>query len=142
LSIIPGQDRQRTGKVAVDHHPAPRHFRCDPAQQIPPIRQPRIGNGADDHPLVFRRHRKEAVDELLGSHWVRSDRAGDEAEIDAGILGLLERLRMEQHPHGRRHMGVIRLSAVVVDPLLDHAERGARIDFRRDRSARGNDQRE
>ena len=49
---------------------------------------------------------------------------------------------MEQHAHGRRHVGVIRLGAVIVDPLLDHAERSARIDLRRDRRMRGLDQNE
>ena len=126
-----GQRRQRAGKISVDHHLPRRHLRRDLAQQIAPVRQARKGDRAHDHPFVFRRHRKEAVDELLGLGRVGSDRTGDEAEIDAGILRLLEGLRVKQHAHRRRDMAVIRLGAIIVDPLLHHAERGARIDLRR-----------
>ena len=76
-------------------------------------------------------YRKEACDQLLGLCRIRSDRARDEAEIDAGVLRLLEGLGMEQHAHGSGNMGVVRLGPVIVDPLLHHAERSARIDLRR-----------
>jgi hypothetical protein len=123
--------------VAVDHHLPSGHSRRDPAQQISPVGQSRIGNGADDHPFVFRRNRKEAGDQLLGLGGVRSDRPGDEAEIDAGILRLLETLRVKQHAHGGGDVSVVGLGAVIIDPLLHDAERSARIDLRRDGCMRG-----
>ncbi len=62
--------------------------------------------------------------------------ARDEAQIDAGVLRLLEALRVKEHAHGGGDMGVVRLGAVIIDPLLDHAERSARIDLRRLRCMR------
>src|SRR5664279_1911156 len=64
----------------------------------------------------------------------------NEAEIDAGILRLLEGLRVKQYAHRGRDVGVAGLVALVVDPRLDHAERGARIDLRRRRRDRRLDQ--
>ena len=127
------QRRQASGEVAVDHHLPSRHFGSDLAQQVAPIRQARIGDRTHDYPFVLLRHGKEAVDELLGLGGVRSDRACDEPEIDPGILRLLERLRMKQHAHGRRNMRIVRLGAIIVDPLLNHAQRGPRVDVGSDR---------
>ena len=49
---------------------------------------------------------------------------------------------MEKHAHRRRHVRVIGLGAVVIDPLLNNVQRGARIDLRRDRTSRGLNQHE
>jgi hypothetical protein len=108
-----------------------RHAQLEPAQDVSPIGHPRIGHRAHDHPLVFRRNGKEAVDELLGLGGIRSYRTGDKAEINAGVLRLLEGLRVEQHAHCSRNVAVVRLGPIIVDPLLDDTQRGARIDLRR-----------
>jgi hypothetical protein len=86
--------------------------------------------------------REEAQHELLGLGRVGGDRTRNEAQIDAGVLRLPEGLRVEKHAHRRRHMRIIGLGAVVIDPLLNHAQRGARIDLRRDRTCRGLNQHE
>ena len=125
------QGRQPARQIRVDHHLARRHAQREPAQDVAPIGHSRIGHRTDNYPFVFRRDRKEAVDELLGLGRIRSDRAGNKAKIDAGVLRLLEALRVEEHAHRRGNMGVIRLGPVIIDPLLDDAERSARIDLRR-----------
>ena len=127
-----GQRRQRACKIRIDHHLAAGHsaarpFAADCASRAMPenaiartiTHSSSAGTG------------KEAVDECFRLARIRCDRAGNEAEIDAGILRLLEGLRMKQHAHGGRNMRVVRLGAIIVDPLLHHAERGARIDFLR-----------
>jgi hypothetical protein len=121
---------------------AARHSWRDPAQNVSPVGQARIGDGADDHPFVFRSDRKETGNELLGLGRVRADRTRDKAEIDSGVLRLLECLRMKQHAHGRRDMRIVRLGPIVIDPLLDNAERGTRIDLRRLLCMRGLNQHE
>ena len=61
-----GQGRQLAREIAVDHDPPARHSWRYPAQNVSPVRQPRIGDGANDHPFVFRSDWKETGNELLG----------------------------------------------------------------------------
>ena len=114
--------RQRAVEIALDHDTPLRNFRFDLPQQVAPIGQARIGDSPHDHPLVLRRHGEEAVDELLCLGRIRADRAGDEAEINARALGLLESLGMKENAYGRRHVRIVRLAAITIDPLLYHAK--------------------
>ena len=135
-----GERRQLASKIAVNHHFSPRHARRDLAEQIAPVGQSGIGDSADDHPFVFRRDRKKTVDQLFSFGRVRSDCAGDEAEIDPGVFRLFEALGVEQHAYRGGDVRVVGLRAIIINPALHHIERGPRIDLRRDRRVGGRDQ--
>ena len=68
-----------------------------------PFRQTRIGDGADQKPLVFERQRQRFLDKRPRLLRVRAEHARDEADIEARTLRLLQSAVLTEAPDHRRH---------------------------------------
>ena len=113
------QRRQRAVEIFVDHGAAHRHAVGKGAQQILPVRQARIGDGAHQHPVVGGVDRQHLGDQFLGAAWIRAQHAGDEADIGARGFGVLERLQRAERANDGGKAVRIGLVAIGVDPSQD-----------------------
>ena len=86
------------------------------AQEILPIRQARIGDRLDQHPLILEGQRQQRVDELRRAAGIGAEDAGEKADIDARGLRIFHDLEIAQRPIGRRHLSGIGAIEIAVDP--------------------------
>ena len=111
------QHRQLAVEVFVDDDAPRRHALDELAQQLLPLREARIGNRLDDDDLVGRRHREHVGDELLGLVGVGADDAGEEPDVNAGGLDVLQKIQIAHGPVGFGEALGLGVVAIIVDPL-------------------------
>ena len=127
--------RQVARQIPLNHHLAVRQPHRQAAHVILPVRQARIGDGADHDPLIFERQGKRFLDERPGPLRVRAQNPGEEAHVEARCLRLLQRAVLAQAADHGRNRHRVWLRAVCLDPALRRIGPGS-VDGRR-RGRRG-----
>ena len=87
------------------------------AQYLAPVRQAGIGDGAHQHPMIRRCNRQHPGDKHFGMVGIGAEDPGDEAEVGARALGVLERLQIAERAHNDRQPVRLRPAAIGVDPF-------------------------
>ena len=115
--------RQLAVEIFIDHRAARRHAIDERRQELAPVRQAGIGDGAHQHPMIRRFDREHLGDKLFGARWIVAEHAGDEADIGPGALRVLEGLHGAERVHHFRQLVGIGAVPISVDPAQDHGRR-------------------
>ena len=111
--IEPGE---RSNQIFVDHRLPRRNSRFEFEQELFPVRQARIGDRADDDPMIIAMHCQRLRNYRVGFVPIGAEDAGKEPDINSGPFRIAECAKPAQGDHGRRHSPGIGVAAVAVDP--------------------------
>ena len=110
--------RQIAGQISPYHLLTVGQPQGEAAHVVLPFRQARIGDGADQDPLVLEGQRQRFLDQRPRLLRVCAEHARDKADIEARTFRLFQRAVLTEATDHRRHCHGLGLRAVFLDPAL------------------------